>query len=130
MDKPEEQPKPKSGLAERVRVMDKRLRMMLVATALLLVPGIGQFVALRDLAVDQELSLLAFFFIFSAIFIVPTALILTAAILYVIRKDWRRQEKLVIMGILNLILVLNLTWFFINACSWGLVFGVVIPSCK
>ncbi|MDF2461475.1 MAG: hypothetical protein K0S68_878 [Candidatus Saccharibacteria bacterium] len=126
----ETQPKPKPTLTEHVRTMDKRLRMMLIATALLLVPGIGQFVALRDLAVDQELSVLAFFFIFSAIFIVPTSLILTAVILYLIRKDWRRHEKLAILGVLNLLLILNVTWFFINACSWGLVFGVAIPSCK
>jgi predicted permease len=125
----EEQPKPRT-LADRVRTMDKRLRLMLIATALLLVPGIGQFVALRDLAVDQQLSNLAIFFIFTAIFIVPTSLILTGAILYVIRKDWRRHEKLAILGVLNLLLILNVTWFFIHACSWGAVFGVTIPTCK
>jgi hypothetical protein len=118
------------NLTATVRTMDKRLRTMLLSTALLLVPGIGQFVALHDLATQGKLSGLAVLFAITAIFFVPTSLILTTAIIAVVRKDWRRHEKLVILGGLNALLAINITWFFIHACSWAQVFGMTIQSCR
>ena len=126
----EPQPKPESSFIERVRTMDKRLRLMVIATLLLLIPGIGQFIALHDLATTKQLSPLALLFAFSALAIIPTSLILTGAILYLIRRHWGRHEKLAILGLLNLLLVVNLTWFFVHACSWGMVFGVNLTACR
>jgi hypothetical protein len=118
------------SFSSAVRTMDKRLRTMLLSTVLLIVPTIGQAVALRDLATSGKLSGLAVLFEVVTIFFVPTSLILTGAIIMVVRKNYRQNERLVILGGLNILLAINIIWFFINACSWAQVFGIVIQSCR
>jgi hypothetical protein len=120
---------PRPSFTQSIRTMDKRLRTMLLATVLLLVPGIGQFVALHDLATAGKLSGLAVLFEIVTIFFVPTSLILTGAIIMVVRKNYRHNEKLIILGGLNILLAINLIWFFVNACSWAQVFGLAIGAC-
>lgn len=115
---------------EKIRTMDKRLRVTLIATGLLVVPGIGQFVALSDLSHTGREGDLAIFFMFAAIFIVPTAVILTIAVLAGIRKTIREHEKLALLGALNLLIALNITWFFIHACSWAAAAGILLQTCR
>lgn len=113
-----------------VRTMDKRLRLMLLSTALLLVPGIGQLVHIRDLNTAGRASDLALVFAFAGIFIVPTALILSGVVIATIRKSWRNHQRLVILGALNIFISLNLIWFFLHACSWAHMFGISIRACS
>jgi hypothetical protein len=118
-----------SGLRERWRTMDKRLRLLLLSTALLAVVGIGQFVGLHDLGTTGKLSSVAFLFMVAGIFFVPTAMILSGVILYTIRRQWREHEQLVVLGALNLVLGLNLVWFFLSACTWAGALGLVLKGC-
>ena len=117
-------------LATRFTRLEKRLRVMLIATARLFVPQIGQFIAIRDLNLDGQLSNLAVVFMFATIFLVPTSVILTYAIITTVRKQWREHERLIILGALNAIIALNLTWFFVHPCSWAQVFGLTLTTCK
>jgi hypothetical protein len=126
----EPQPKAKPNLYARIRAMDKRLRVMLIATALLIIPQIGQFLTIRDLNTSGQESGLALFFMFAGIIVIPTSAILTGAILAVIRKQWRRHERLVILGVINSLIILNLAWFLVDQCSWSQVFGLTLKVCS
>jgi hypothetical protein len=117
------------NLLTHIHTIDKRLRLLLLATAILLVPQIGQFIALRDLATAGRLSDLALLFMLTAIFIIPTSLILSTAILWTVRQTWREHRPLVLLGGLNIFIGLSLTWFFFHPCSWAAVFGLSIQSC-
>jgi hypothetical protein len=110
--------------------MDKRLRLLLLSTALLLVPTIGQLIAVRDLNTSGRLSDLAFLFQLVGIFFVPTSIILTAAIFMVIRKRWREHERLAILCGLNALIAINLVWFAVHSCSWAQVFGMALKTCR
>lgn len=99
------------NLITRVRTMDKQLRMMLIATFLLLLPQIGQFIAIADVTKSGRPGALAIFFEFAAIFIVPTSLILTAAIVYGLRRQWRSHIGIMLLGLLNFIIAANIIWF-------------------
>lgn len=116
-------------LAERVHAMDKYLKAGLISLALLLPPQIGQFMAIRDLNTLGRIDNLALFFEFTALAAIPTSLILTGAVLWVLRKTWREHEKTYILGILNIIISLNLVWFLVAPCSWSQVFGVALKTC-
>jgi hypothetical protein len=117
------------SLIANIRTMDKRLRLMLLATALLLVPGVGQFVSIRDLNTIGRASDLALLFNMASLFLVPTSLILTGVILYTIHRHWREHERLAILGLVNLIIVFNLAWFFLGQCGWSRVFGIALRVC-
>lgn len=119
---------PKFG--HKLRALDKRLRIMLIATALLFVPGVGQFVAIRDLNTIGHIGDLGLVFMFVAILVVPTSLILSGATLAVIAKSWRQHERAGILGLLNISLCLNLAWFFIHPCSWANISGVMLRTCQ
>lgn len=115
---------------ERVRTMDKRLRVTLVATALLCVPQIGQFVAIRGLNVDHRQSAIALLLAMAGIFIIPTSLILTLAVAYSYRKTWRSEQTIMLLAALNLLLALSLAWFAVDQCSWSRVFGMSLYGCR
>lgn len=112
-----------------VRRMNKRLRVMLIATALLIVPQIGQFVAIRDLNFSGHESNLAILFMMASVFFLPTSIILTGAILSTIRKNWTEHQDLLILGLVNVVITINLIWFFVSACSWATVFGLYLHTC-
>jgi hypothetical protein len=117
------------NLAATFRTMDKRLRTMLIATALLVVPQVGQFVAIRDLNTAGHMSDLALLFMIVAIAVIPTSLILTGAIVAVVRRQLREHERLVILGAINTLIALNLIWFFVDQCGWSRVFGLTLRVC-
>jgi len=117
------------SLTETFRTMEKRLRLMLLSTALLLVPQIGQFITVRDLNTAGRPSDLAVLFQVVGLFLIPTSLIFTGVIMYTNRAKWREHERLMILGVLNLIIILNLAWFFIAPCMWSQVFGLALKSC-
>jgi uncharacterized membrane protein YozB (DUF420 family) len=94
-----------------VRAMDKRLRVMLIATALLILPQIGQFISWGDAARGGGDGDLAIFFKFAAIFIVPTSLILSAAIVMGVRRTWRRHRAIMLLGTINALIALNIVWY-------------------
>ena len=117
-------------LIEHIRTMDGRLRVMLIATALLVVPQIGQFAAIRDININGHESNLTLLFMVAAVFLVPTSLILTSVIAATAGKSWREHKNLLILGSVNLIISLSIIWFFFGQCSWADVFGIAIRSCR
>ena len=112
-----------------IRTMDKRLRVMLISTLLLILPQIGQFMSIADINRTGHEGNLALFFMFAAIFIVPTSLILTAAIIMGVRRTWRQHRPLVLLGAINALIAINITWFFVHQCSWSHVVGIALKSC-
>ncbi|MDB5178258.1 MAG: hypothetical protein JWN01_201 [Patescibacteria group bacterium] len=113
----------------RLRALDKRLRVMLIATGMLIVPQLGQFLAIRDLNTTGHEGTIAFFFLVVGVFTIPTSLIVSSSIIYVARKHIREQERVVLLGALNLLIILNLVWFFVHQCSWSQVFGIALRTC-
>lgn len=82
--------------------MDKRLRLLILATALALAPQAGYntpFAALFGVL---------------AIFFVPTSLVLTGAIVYLIRANWRDHPGFLLLAILNFILAASAVWQFLR----------------
>jgi hypothetical protein len=114
---------------DSVRHMDKRLRVMLIATALLIVPQIGQFASIRDINLTGHESGLDLLFMFAALFMLPTSVILSGAIMYTFRKAWREHQNLMILGAINVVISISLTWFFVSSCSWAFVFGLNLHGC-
>jgi hypothetical protein len=110
--------------------MDKRLRLMLVATTLLLITQIGQFVAIRDLNTSGHESPLAVLFSLVGIFFVPTSFILTGVIAYSVMNSWRSHQRLLILALVNLLIIASVTWFFADQCSWSAIFGVSLRTCR
>lgn len=116
-------------LFDQVRSMNKRLRVMLIATALLVVPQIGQFLAIRDINFLGHESNLALLFTFAALAVIPTSVILTVAILYTVRSTWREHQNLAILGLLNLVISISLAWFLVSPCTWAMLFGLYLRGC-
>jgi hypothetical protein len=116
--------------AARERLAARQLRVMLLATGLLLVPQVGQFVAVRDYNTVGHMGAAALLFAMAGVFIVPTSLILTVAIIWAVYHWWRSHERLIVLGVLNLIIILNLVWFFIAPCTWSQVFGLALKICR
>jgi len=117
-------------LEARTRRGVRQLRLMLVATALLLVPQVGQFLAVHDLNVYGRVSDLTFLFQYAALFLIPTSLIVTTAIAWTVRRHWRRHERLLILAGINTLIALNLIWFLVDNCSWSQVFGLALKVCR
>ena len=118
------------GIISQFRSMDKRLRVLIIATGLPFLPQIGQFISLAALAKGDAPSDLAVFFQFAAIFIVPTSLILTAAVLYSHRQTWREQRPEMLLGAMNALLAINIIWYFIEPCSWAQAVGLGLKACR
>jgi hypothetical protein len=117
------------NLIARVRTMNKALRVMLISLALLMLCQIGQFMSISDINRAGHEGDLAIFFLFAAIFIVPTSLILTSAILWGARGTWRQQRPIMLLGAINILIALNITWFFVHQCSWSQAVGIALRSC-
>ncbi len=115
---------------ERVRTMNKRLRLMLLATALLFVPQVGQFVSIRSLNVSHQQSAIGLLLALVGIFIIPTSLILSLAILYSYRATLKTQQPIVLLGVLNILIALSLAWFTVGQCSWSQAVGIGLYGCK
>jgi hypothetical protein len=116
-------------MLDHLRTMDRRLRVMLVATVLLIVPQIGQFVTIRDLNTAGRESGLAILLSFTALFIVPTSLILSGTVTGVVRRHWRAHQNLLILAVTNTLIALNLAWFFASPCSWSHLVGISLQTC-
>jgi hypothetical protein len=85
------------------RTMDKSLRVMLIATSFLVVIQIGQF--------DNRLEIV---FNFLALFFIPTAVILSAALLISMIQGGRRRLGLLLLGGFNLFLAIALLFQIIT----------------
>ncbi|HEY2003770.1 MAG TPA: hypothetical protein VGH44_01485 [Candidatus Saccharimonadia bacterium] len=126
---PETTPEPESTEAS-IRRGTRQLRLMLAATGLLVVPQVGQFLAVRDLNISGRVSDLTFLFQYAALFFIPTSLIVTAAIAWAVRRRWRHHERLLTLAGINTLIAVNLIWFLVNSCSWSQVFGLALRGCR
>ena len=103
--------------------------MMIAATVLLLVPQLGQFLAVHDINTAGHVSDLTLLFQLTSLFFIPTSLILTGAIVWAVRRWWRNHEPLMILAGINTLIAINLILFFINPCFWSQVFGLALKGC-
>ena len=115
--------------AARSRLSTRQLRMMIAATVLLLVPQLGQFLAVHDINTAGHVSDLTLLFQLTSLFFIPTSLILTGAIVWAVRHWWRNHEPLMILAGINTLIAINLILFFINPCFWSQVFGLALKGC-
>jgi hypothetical protein len=63
------------------------------------------------------------------VFTIPTSLILSTAIFYVVRRHTHEQAPILLLAALNLLIVINLIWFTAHPCSWTHIFGVALRTC-
>ena len=99
-------------LLSYVQSMDKRLRALLISGALLAIPFIGQLMTAAGKGSTGGFGNLALFFKFSAIFIVPTALILAVAVMVSTPKNLsHRRLELCLAAIITLFCIV-IAWFF------------------
>jgi hypothetical protein len=117
------------NLLARIRQADPRLRITLIATALLIVPQVGQFVIMRDLNAGVKESGVAVLFMMALVFIIPTSIILSGATIYSTRKAGGDHRRLQALAILNIILALSITWFFVSPCTWSAAFALTLAGC-
>ncbi len=109
--------------------MDRQLRLVLISTGLLIIPQIGQFIAISNINADGHMGDLALFFELAGVLVIPTSLILTGVILALLRRKWRENEAIFTLGFINFIIAVNLIWFSIHQCSWAQVFGLALRGC-
>jgi hypothetical protein len=113
------------------RQAQPRLRVTVIATLLLIVPQIGQFLTMRDInsAVGHSAGL-AILFDMVMVFFLPTSVILSGVILFTARKNWRAERRLVALASLNLILAASITLFFVSPCGWAHTFALTLRGCR
>lgn len=92
----------------------RRLRLMLIATALAVVSQLGQILAARDLTSKGRISAVALILEMAGIFFIPTSVILSAAIAWSIRKSWRNHLFLLALAAINTLIALSFAWFLIG----------------
>jgi Ni/Fe-hydrogenase subunit HybB-like protein len=114
------------------RIKDPKLRITLIATALLIVPQVGQFVTMHDLNTTGHNSGISILFMMALVFLVPTSIILSGTVIYITRKAWRTSEnrRVVALAALNIVLALSIVWFFFSPCSWAEAFALTMKACK
>lgn len=117
------------NLPARIRTMDKRLRVLAIATAILTIPLLGQILSIANINASGHEGDLAVFFIFLGIFTVPTSLILTSAVFSGIRHHWRTHALMSALSAINTLVALNLIWFFAAPCSWSHALGIALTTC-
>jgi hypothetical protein len=118
------------NLLSSFRHAEPRLRVTLIATALLIVPQIGQFVAMRDINATGHDSGIGILFDMAMVFLVPTSVILSGVILYTVRHHLREQRPLVTLAALNLLLAGSIIWFFATPCGWAHAFALTLRGCR
>lgn len=106
------------------------LRLMLIATGLAVVSLLGQLLAIHGLGTKGQISSVAVLLEMAGIFFIPTSVILTAAIVWSVRKSWRNHLLLLAIASLNLLIALNFAWFLVGNCSWAHTFGIYLENCQ
>lgn len=118
------------GFIAKIRSLEPRLRVMLIATACLIVPQIGQISVISSTNATGKESGLAFAFMFASIFFISTSVILSSVIMWTMRREWQDHRPIMLLGSLNLLLAINFIWFFFSPCGWTQTFGIVLRGCS
>ena len=116
-------------MAINLRTMDKRLRLALLGTLLLVLLQAGEFLIVAERNHGTDTAMLAFTFSFVSLFFIPTSLILTGVVLYLVRHQHQEQKPLFLLGLVNVVLALQLAWFAVHPCSWAAIFGLRLAGC-
>jgi len=109
--------------------MDKRLRLVLLGTFLLALLQGGELFIIAERNFGTATSNAAFTFAFVCLFFIPTSLILTGAVMWVQRSARQEHKLLYLLGIVNILLAVQLSWFAVHPCSWGMVLGLRLSGC-
>ncbi len=113
----------------KLRTMDKRLRLALIGTVLLIVLQAGEFLIIAERNQGSDTAMISFTFSFVSLFFIPTSLILTGAVLYLVRHQRNESKPLFLLGLINVLLAVQLAWFAVHPCSWAAVFGLRLAGC-
>jgi hypothetical protein len=109
--------------------MDKRLRLVLLGTFLLLLLQAGQLLIIAERNLGNSTSNGAFTFAFVCLFFIPTSLILTGAVMWLLRGSRQEHKPLYLLGLINILLALQLSWFAVDPCSWAMILGLHLSGC-
>jgi len=109
--------------------MDKRLRLVLLGTFLLVMLQAGQLFIIAERNLGNATSTFSFTFAFVCLFFIPTSLILTGAVMWLLRGVRQEHKPLFMLGIINIALAVQLGWFAGHPCSWGLILGLHLSGC-
>ena len=109
--------------------MDKRLRLVLLGTFLLVMLQFGQLFIIAERNLGTTTSISSFTFAFVCLFFVPTSLILTGTVMWLLRHAGQHHRPLFLLGAVNLLLAVQLSWFAVHPCSWSMVLGLRLSGC-
>lgn len=114
---------------EYIRRMDKRLRATLLATVLLLVPQIGQFVTIRALNVAHRGSSIGLLLEMVGVFLIPTSFIVTSAVVWSYRGQLRKHQPILLLAALNFLLIVSMVGYLVSPCIWSEVVAIQLHGC-
>jgi len=109
--------------------MDKRLRLVLLGTFLLMLLEAGQLFIIAERNLGNASDNASFTFAFVYLFFIPTSLILSGAVMWTLRNSRQEHKPLFLLGAINLLLAIQLGWFAIDPCSWGMILGLRLSGC-
>jgi len=109
--------------------MDKRLRLVLLGTFLLVMLQAGQLLIVAERNLGNAETISSFTFAFVCLFFIPTSLILTGTVMWLLRGVRQEHKPLFLLGVINILLAVQLSWFAVNPCSWAAVFGLRLSGC-
>ena len=109
--------------------IDKRLRLVLIATALLLLLQGAQILIVAQRNLGDSTTNQGFTFAFACLFLIPTSLILTGTVLWLLRRERSDFKPLFLLGAVNVLLAVQLGWFAVHPCSWAAGLGLRLAGC-
>lgn len=116
-------------LTSRLWAMDKRLRLVFLGTFLLMMLQAGQLFIIAERNLGNATSISSFTFAFVCLFFIPTSLILTGAVMWTLRSERQEHKPLFLLGVINGLLAVQLSWFAVHPCSWGMILGLHLSGC-
>ena len=122
-----------------------RLRVMLIASASLVVLQAGQILAVLEKVAVSTLpnftprsathfaDASGFLFVSAALFIIPSALILTLSVLLAggvqNKQSFSHSVWLRPLAAINLVIIINSSWYAVSPCLWGQALGLNLTGC-
>ena len=116
-------------LISRLGTMDRRLRLVLLGTFLLMLLQVGQLIIIAERNLGNATNIASFTFAFVCLFFIPTSLILTGSVMWLLRSVRQDHKPLFLLGAINILLAVQLSWFAVHPCSWGTVLGLHLNGC-
>ncbi len=112
-----------------LRTLEPRLRIMLIATTLFAILQGGQFMLIAQRNLGGAAGSSGFLYVLTSLFFIPSGIILTGAVLWLVRHNSATQRPLLLLGLINILLAFHLAWYAIDSCSWAMMLGLQLGGC-